>query len=357
MRKSFFDFGFFIDGALMKAPTESGLPPAQHDALMRRFFPNEVPASASPSETPATPAPVESRLSPAQQSRLDQQAHFMAGTPGATPPSPLPANPTGGGNQGRFSGPYGTHVGPGISSEPPTDLRAPGAEENLGTGEIAEDHPALRQWYHHQNAARSLSALRNHRIQLIAAGKLTDGTDYHNIGQAEHARIKAVLAAYDQWKKTGGPKPDLSHLDEIRIHKNGKPWDHKAVIDGMYEDSKVDAAPSAAELFQGRIQLDRKIRRADDADGIRTEGLNPSDLYDGHTSSDLLSENHLIRGIGTANHFLALGSQHRRMSRLDPRTASIAIGRHLRAMADLEMHPAVTAQAEAYRGVHDRGVR
>jgi hypothetical protein len=321
---------------------------------MRRFFPNEVPASTPPSETPATPAPVESRLSPAQQSRLDQQAHFMAGTPGATPPSPLPANALR--NETLFSGPYGTYTGEGRRQlRPRTDLRA--EEANLGEGGEPEDHPALRQWHHHQEAAHRLNQLRNLREQHIQAGKLTDGTDYHNIGQAEHGRIKAVLAAYDQWKKTGGPKPDLSHLDEILIHKDGKPWDHKAVIAGMYEDSKVDAAPSAAELFQGRADLDRDHHRASADLGIRTEGLNPSDLYDGHTSSDLLSENHLIRGIGTANHFLELGTQHRRMSQLDPRTAGIAVGRHLRAMDDLEMHPAVTARAEAYRGVHDRGVR
>ena len=271
----------------------------------------------------------------------------MAGTPGATPPPPL---------SGPFSGPYGTYTGDGRPQlSPRTDLRA--EEANLGTPEQPEQHPARRQWYAHMEAAQRLDALRNSREEHIAAGKLTNGKDYHNIGQAEHGRIKAVLAAYDQWKKTGGPKPDLSHLDEIIIHKNGKPWDHKAVIDGMYEDSKVAAAPSAAELFDGRADIDREHGRASADLEMRHPAFNISDLYDGHISIDVEDQNPLIRGIGTANHFLALGTQHRRMSQLDPRTAGIAVGRHLRAMDDLEMHPAVTEHAERYRGVQDRGVR
>ena len=120
----------------------------------------------------------------------------------------------------------------------------------------------------------------------------------------------------------------------------------------MYEDSKVAAAPSAAELFDGRADIDRNHRA-----GRGRAEFNISDLYDGPISLDVEDQNPLIRGIGTANHFLSLGTQHRRMSQLDPRTAGIAVGRHLRAMDDLEMHPAVTELAERYRGVRDWGVR
>jgi len=170
---------------LRKAPTESGLSPEQHDALMRRF-----PRAATPAPPPATHEPA-------------------------------------------------THEGLGFQNEadregtPMRSIRVdgqPAITHRYGHGPKADNGPdILRQNEEAKEVKQGLAA------EHVRQGTLTNGTEFLNLGSLAMHQANLIAKEYAKWHESGGgPLPDLSKYENpVARRKDGTKWDYRQTADRL----------------------------------------------------------------------------------------------------------------------------
>ena len=245
MRKSFFDFGFFIDGALMKAPTESGLDPEAHDALMRRF-----PRAATPASSPATPAPATPEI------RQETHSGMTPERIAYLPPSHYASMRSSLDNY-RAARPRQSRTGlrPHGADEEGTPMRSVGVVmpgnnvQPMLIHKYEEDVDAdgltpMRQKVDKNLVEESVKQAMNrvHTRKHVQNGTLTDGNEFMNLAGFAGHRANQIAAEYAKWHESGGgPRPDLSKYENPVIRrKDGSEWDYRDAFKRMVDlDSRA----------------------------------------------------------------------------------------------------------------------
>ena len=343
MRKSFFDFGFFIDGALMKAPTESGLDPEAHDALMRRF-----PRAATPASSPATPAPATPEI------RQETHSGMTPERIAYLPPSRYASMRSSLDNY-RAARPRQSRTGlrPHGADEEGTPMRSLGVVmpgSNVQPMLIHKDEEAVdadgltpmhRRWRRHMNEALEQESARKMHTRKCADnhaqyGTLTDGNEFMNLAGLAGHRANQIAAEYAKWHESGGgPRPDLSkYEDPVIRRKDGSTWDYRDAFKRMVD---LDARASRydhrhgwmADTFGDSFAIDdpdhvhsihptRIWNRIHDGFGLTVErpALTTSDLKRGLPTSQQIP---IVREL------LKLGLDHQKMSRTHANQSESAV--------------------------------
>ena len=235
MRKSFFDFGFFIDGALMKAPTESGLDPEQHAALTARFPRAAPPPPPAKPETPEIREETHSGMTPERIAQLTSaQRSLMTETLHKYREARPRQGPDEEGTPMRSAGvamPSGV-VQPMIIHK----------DEEGGVDAIGRTR--MRQKVNKNLVEESNNQAMNriHTREHVLDGTLTDGNEFMNLAGFAAHRANQIAAEYAKWHESGGgPRPDLSKYENPVIRrKDGSEWDYRDAFKRMVDlDSRA----------------------------------------------------------------------------------------------------------------------
>ena len=211
---------------LRKAPTESGLDPEQHAALMRRFPPPATPAPPPATHEPETPEEqreaIEEWMETHRESPYSRRGSaYQAARPRQTRTG---LRPHGADEEGtpmrsiRVTGPtrFGTYGQPAITYrnyEPLLD----------GGPQALRDNEAIKE------AKRKLAA------EHVKQGTLTDGTEFLNLGGLAKHQTDLIAKEYVKWRESGGgPLPDLSKYENpVARRKDGTKWDYRQAVDRL----------------------------------------------------------------------------------------------------------------------------
>ena len=283
MRKSFFDFGFFIDGALMKAPTESGLPPAQHDALMRRFPRAAPPPPPAKPETPEIREETHSGMTPEQIAKLTPRQHDELG-------DRL--------DNYRAARPRQTRTGlrPHGADEEDTPMRSAGVAMPSGVvqpiithkdeeGDVDERGRTRMQRHVDDTTLRASDTqgfFRRLAKKHASVGTLTDGNEFMNLAGLAGHQANQIAAEYAKWHEGGkGPLPDLSKYENPVIRrKDGSTWDYRDAFKRMVDlDARAWRNDSQHGSLFGQFLPRHKQSGVDIDDANHEYGIHPSQLW------------------------------------------------------------------------------
>ena len=258
---------------LRKAPTESGLDPEQHAALMRRFPPPATPAPPPATHEPETPEEqreaIEEWMETHRESPYSRRGSaYQAARPRQTRTG---LRPHGADEEDtpmrsiRVTGPtrFGTYGQPAITYrnyEPLLD----------GGPQALRDNEAIKE------AKRKLAA------EHVKQGTLTDGTELLNLGGLAKHQADLIAKEYIKWRKSGGgPFPDLSKYENpVPRRKDGTLWDYR-------------------EAFKRMADLDDRAKQYDGKHGLNLS----SNIFDPH-----YAWYHIHLGIDPSEHGTGAGS-------------------------------------------------
>ena len=293
--------------SLRKAPTESGLPPAQHGALMRRFFPNEAPASSS-SSAPATPEILEethSGMSAEQRAQLisadrTSMTNLLDNYRAARPRQSADEE--------------GTPMRSiSLSSQPFLRVKT-----NLIDGELAPQSARA-------TALQNEEYKRDHKriaAEHVKRGTLTDGSVFLNLAGLARHQADLIAKEYVKWHKSGGgPRPDLSKYENpVARRKDGTPWDYREAFQRMRDlDNRATQYDYKHGVYLWHTIFDPHRIWKHIHDNVTDGEDNPLAIYPRELERSGLSPHQYMVGV---KDLMNLGLHHQRMSHLLSEEAS-----------------------------------